>query len=41
MTLPELGIYREIVRAGGITPAASKLGIAKSAGSKQLSRLEE
>jgi len=41
MTFQELRIFSEIVRAGGITAAANKLGMAKSAVSKQLNRLEE
>jgi DNA-binding transcriptional LysR family regulator len=41
MTLQELRIFREVVRAGGFTAAADKLGIAKSAVSKQLNRLEQ
>ena len=41
MTFQELRIFSEVVRAGGVTAAANKLGISKSLVSKQLSRLEE
>jgi DNA-binding transcriptional LysR family regulator len=41
MTFQELRVFSEVVRAGGITAAADKLGMAKSAVSKQLNRLEE
>ena len=37
----ELLVFREVARSGGITAAADKLGIAKSAVSKQLNRLEQ
>lgn len=37
----ELVVFREIVRCGGITAAADKLNLAKSAVSKYLSRLED
>ncbi len=37
----ELVVFREIVRSGGITAAANRLNLAKSAVSKYLSRLEE
>ncbi len=40
MNFQELRVFCEIARAGGITAAADHLGIAKSAVSKQLSRLE-
>ena len=41
MTFQELRIFSEVVRAGGVTAAANKLGISKSLVSKQLSRLEQ
>jgi DNA-binding transcriptional LysR family regulator len=41
MSFQELRVFREVVRAGGITAAAEKLGMAKSAVSKQLNRLEQ
>jgi DNA-binding transcriptional LysR family regulator len=41
MTFQELRIFSEVVRAGGITAAANKLGLAKSVVSKQLNRLEQ
>lgn len=41
MTFQELRIFSEVARAGGVTPAANKLGISKSLVSKQLSRLEQ
>jgi len=40
MTFQELQVFSEVVRSGGITAAADKLGMAKSAVSKQLSQLE-
>ncbi|MEM1175431.1 MAG: LysR family transcriptional regulator [Pseudomonadota bacterium] len=40
MNFQELRVFCEIARAGGITAAAGNLGMAKSAVSKQLSRLE-
>jgi DNA-binding transcriptional LysR family regulator len=41
MTFRELHVFSEVVCAGGITAAAEKLGIAKSAVSKQLNQLEQ
>lgn len=41
MTFQELRVFSEVVRSGGITAAAEKLGMAKSAVSKQLSQLEQ
>jgi DNA-binding transcriptional LysR family regulator len=41
LTFQELRIFSEVVRAGGVTAAANKLGISKSLVSKQLSRLEQ
>jgi DNA-binding transcriptional LysR family regulator len=41
LTFQELRIFSEVVRAGGITAAAIKLGVSKSVVSKQLSRLEK
>ncbi|WP_163831001.1 LysR family transcriptional regulator [Spartinivicinus ruber] len=41
MSFMELIIFQEVVRCGGITAASNKLGIAKSAVSTQLSRLEK
>ncbi|MGI0119577.1 LysR family transcriptional regulator [Zooshikella sp. RANM57] len=41
MSFMELMIFVEVVRCGGITAASHKLGIAKSAVSSQLSRLED
>ncbi len=40
MNFQEFRVFCEIARAGGITAAADNLGMAKSAVSKQLSRLE-
>ncbi|MDJ0917244.1 MAG: LysR family transcriptional regulator [Woeseiaceae bacterium] len=40
MNFQELRVFSEVARAGGITAAASNLEMAKSAVSKQLSRLE-
>ena len=40
MNFQELRVFCEVARAGGITAAASNLDMAKSAVSKQLSRLE-
>ncbi|MEM6513974.1 MAG: LysR family transcriptional regulator [Pseudomonadota bacterium] len=40
MNFQELRVFCAVARAGGITSAADNLGIAKSAVSKQLSRLE-
>jgi len=41
LTFQELRIFTEVVRSGGVTAAANKLGISKSLVSKQLSRLEQ
>jgi DNA-binding transcriptional LysR family regulator len=41
MNFDELHIFAEIVHCGGITAAADKMGIAKSAVSKHLGRLEQ
>ncbi|RDH43390.1 LysR family transcriptional regulator [Zooshikella ganghwensis] len=41
MSFMELIIFVEVVRCGGITAASQKLGIAKSAVSSQLSKLED
>jgi DNA-binding transcriptional LysR family regulator len=41
MNFQELRVFSEVVRAGGITAAAEKLGVAKSAVSKQLNQLEQ
>lgn len=40
ITFEELRVFTEVARVGGITAAAGRLGMAKSAVSKQLSRLE-
>ncbi|MEZ5519677.1 MAG: LysR family transcriptional regulator [Gammaproteobacteria bacterium] len=41
MSFQELQVFSEVARSGGITAAAEKLGMAKSAVSKQLSQLEQ
>jgi len=41
MSIQELLVFTEVVRCGGITAAADKMGIAKSAVSSQLKRLEQ
>jgi DNA-binding transcriptional LysR family regulator len=41
ITFQQLQIFNEVVHTGGITAAADRLGIVKSAVSKQLSQLEE
>jgi DNA-binding transcriptional LysR family regulator len=41
MTFQELRVFSEVTRTGGITAAAEKLGMAKSAVSKQLNQLEQ
>jgi DNA-binding transcriptional LysR family regulator len=41
LSFQELLVFREVARTGGITAAADKLGLAKSAVSKQLNGLEQ